>query len=158
MKKVDKRNRNKVLLCTAFLRSDHLVSADVNTDCQSMSNVLVADDDAGSLQLMRHILERARHQVFLARDAETALGMARSIAFDCIILDDNMPRHTGAQLCRAVREQSANPNAPVLLISAGLRINDPAYVASSGATAVIRKPCLPADVVRIITRALSAPC
>lgn len=140
------------------MRPYRLVSADVNTDTQSMSNVLVADDDAGSLQLMRHILERARHHVFLAADAETALGLARTIAFDCIILDDSMPRHSGAELCRAVREQSANPNAPVLLISAGMRINDPDYVASSGAAAVIRKPCLPADVVRIITRALGACC
>lgn len=123
-----------------------------------MGNVLIADDDPGSLQLMRHILERARHRVFMARDAETALNLARSVAFDCIILDDSMPRHTGAELCRAVRAQSANPCAPVLLISAGLRINDPAYVAASGAAAVIRKPCLPADVMHIVSCALNACC
>lgn len=79
--------------------------------------ILVADDEADILVLLRHILERQGHRVLLAKDGQEAVELFTPAAatVDLVILDLTMPRLTGMQAYEQIH--ALNPATPVLLAS-----------------------------------------
>ncbi|MGH2548550.1 MAG: response regulator, partial [Thermomicrobiales bacterium] len=62
--------------------------------------VLVVDDEADIVSLMRDFLESEGYTVFTASDGLSALEIAQSTALDCVLLDVMMPGMTGFDLLR----------------------------------------------------------
>ena len=65
-----------------------------------MVNILLADDDAGTRELVRRGLESDGHSVTVAEDGEAALEKVRSdaVGFQLVITDIQMPTVDGFQL------------------------------------------------------------
>jgi DNA-binding response OmpR family regulator len=79
------------------------------------STVLVVDDEAAIVELMRDFLEAEGYGVLTAPDGRAALALLEREPVDCLLLDVMMPGLSGFDLCRRIRERS---DVPVLFLSA----------------------------------------
>ncbi len=100
--------------------------------------ILVVDDDAKVLSLMRRGLAFAGYTVDLAPDGEQALGMARAHLPDLVVLDVMLPGIDGLEVCRRLR--AGEPNLPVLMLTAKDRVPDRVAGLDAGADDYLVKP------------------
>jgi len=85
-----------------------------------MSVVLVADDEPAVLDALSEVVEDLGHQVVRARDGWEALQLARARRPSLVVTDHVMPRLSGPDLVRQLREDDVLREVPVLLLSASL--------------------------------------
>jgi len=64
------------------------------------ARILLVEDDDVLRNLLRRNLEARHHQVSVAEDAQSALAFLRTIPFDLVILDINLPDQTGWEILR----------------------------------------------------------
>src|SRR5262249_16606291 len=111
-----------------------------------MSNsILVVDDDPVSIHLLEIILQRGGYRVLSALTGRSGLELVASKRPDVVIIDDMLPGMTGGEMCRQIKDSPEYHNTPVILISAGMRVQDHAYVKKVGADYALAKPILPRD-------------
>ena len=65
--------------------------------------ILIADDNADSLETLQIMLEVMGNEVRVARDGEEAVQVAESFAPDVILLDIGMPKLNGYDACTRIR-------------------------------------------------------
>jgi DNA-binding response OmpR family regulator len=106
--------------------------------------VLVADDDADILLLVRLRLERSGYEVVTARNGTEALALAQERQPDVAIFDVSMPGLTGFDVTRLLRD--ANVQLPVILLTARALESDVEAGAAVGADAYLTKPFSPQDL------------
>jgi DNA-binding response OmpR family regulator len=106
--------------------------------------VLVADDDADILSLVRLRLERSGYSVVSARNGAEALELARERRPDLAILDVAMPELTGLEVTQRLREEHLD--VPVILLTARARDVDVAAGADAGADVYVTKPFSPQEL------------
>ena len=107
-----------------------------------MARVLVIEDHADTLELLRTILTHAGHDVSMAVDGEDGLRRYRTDHPDVVIVDLFLPRMDGLDVISALRED-VGPAAKIIAISAGwsVRAADVLKEATArGADRVLRKP------------------
>jgi len=78
-------------------------------------NVLLVDDEAGMLKLMKTMLQSGGHQVFEARSGHEALTLADEHDVDILIADVVLEDIDGPALAHSLVEQ--RPHLPVLFVS-----------------------------------------
>ncbi len=83
-----------------------------------MSLVLIADDEEPTLEILAEVMSGLGHQVLQAHDGEEALILARTHSPHLVITDFMMPRRTGVELIRSLRNEPTLKNTPIILISA----------------------------------------
>src|SRR5215217_5921281 len=71
--------------------------------------VLVVDDDADLLYLTSYALRREGFTVIPASDGQQAVQRWESETLDLVVLDANMPKMNGFEVCRKIRQGSATP-------------------------------------------------
>jgi CheY-like chemotaxis protein len=108
-----------------------------------MMKLLAVDDDPVFLAILVPMLGALGHKdVTVSRSAGDALAKLqdKSLEFDCILMDIQMPGMSGVELCEAVRSIPAYHRTPIMMITAmsGKRFIDNAF--SVGATDFITKP------------------
>jgi len=103
----------------------------------SLSQILVADDDPGIVQLLKVLIEREGFSVDVARDGREALEKIERGSYVLILLDLQMPYVNGFDVLDRLRVRSRRPVVLVVtaLPSSQLTLLDPDVV-----HAVIRKP------------------
>jgi two-component system phosphate regulon response regulator PhoB len=106
--------------------------------------VLVADDDPDIRQLVRLRLERSGYDVISAEDGQAALDLARDRHPDVAILDISMPKMSGLEVARVLRDQHAA--LPVILLTARARDEDVLEGANAGVDRYITKPFSPQEL------------
>ncbi|MCK4602568.1 MAG: response regulator, partial [Phycisphaerae bacterium] len=79
----------------------------------SGKTVLVVDDSTDYLESTKTLLEREGHRVLCAESGEEALQILRENHVDLILLDYYMPKMTGEEVVKRLRE--FNPYVPVVL-------------------------------------------
>ena len=99
--------------------------------------ILVVDDERVLVKGIKFNLESEGYQVEVGYDGEQAVEMARSGAFDLIILDLMMPKIDGLQACMRIREFS---NVPVIMLTARSEDADKIIGFECGADDYITKP------------------
>jgi two-component system OmpR family response regulator len=75
----------------------------------SNRTILVADDDAGILQVVEFALKKAGFEVIKARNGKEALELFHSCKPDLLVLDIMMPELDGIEVCRRIRAVSETP-------------------------------------------------
>jgi signal transduction histidine kinase len=68
------------------------------------AKILAIDDDPDILFIIRAYLEPLGYEVTLANGGDQALDIASALTFDLILCDVGMPRHSGLDVCRLLRE------------------------------------------------------
>lgn len=108
------------------------------------STILIADDDPHIRELLAFALAKAGMATLQAGDGEAALARAADSSPDLIILDINMPRMDGLEVCRRLR--AAN-QVPVLFLSSRDDEIDRVLGLEMGADDYVVKPFSPREVV-----------
>ena len=101
--------------------------------------ILVVDDEPDMLVLLSRIIkEETRHQVVTENDPVKALALFRQERFDLVILDLKMPKMSGIELLREVK--NIQPDVSVVIITAFASIETAVEAIREGAFDYITKP------------------
>jgi len=106
--------------------------------------ILVVDDELDIVKVVRAYLEQSGFRVITASDGEQALAMFRHEQPDLIVLDLNLPKMDGLDVCRAIRRDS---NVPIIMLTARVDETDRLIGLEIGADDYIVKPFSPREVV-----------
>ncbi len=106
--------------------------------------ILVVDDDAKIVQLVRTYLEREGFRVATAHDGRRALAAFHESRPALIVLDLMLPEIDGLEVCRTVRGES---EVPILMLSARSTVADRIHGITEGADDYLPKPFSPAELV-----------
>ncbi|MEK6738882.1 MAG: response regulator [Planctomycetota bacterium] len=104
------------------------------------AKILVTDDIKQNVKLLRVILTASDYDVVEAYDGEEALEKAKAERPDLIIMDVMMPRLTGYEACRKLREDDALRDIPVIMVTALHEMDDRIKGIEAGADDFISKP------------------
>ncbi len=108
-----------------------------------MAKILVAEDDLDIRELVVLTLQFHGHQVTSASDGAQAVEKALGDSFDLILMDVRMPRMTGYEACRRLRETDATREIPIIFLSAKGQESEIRAGIEAGATQYILKPFAP---------------
>ncbi|MEO6670892.1 MAG: ATP-binding protein [Ferruginibacter sp.] len=104
-------------------------------------SILVIDDEPVNLQVLTNHLKLNNYSVKTALSGEEALElMIKDGPPDVIVLDVMMPRMSGFDVCRKIREIYPASNVPIILLTAKDRISDLTEGFSAGANDYLVKP------------------
>ncbi len=125
-----------------------------------MANILVAEDERDIRELINFTLMFAGHTVTLAANGAEALELATKAQADAtkpdlIMMDVRMPKMTGYDACRQIRQLEAYKETPVVFLSAKGQDEEIQTGMSVGATAYILKPFSPDDLIRRVAELTS---
>ena len=107
---------------------------------QTRARILVADDDQAVLQVLETVLSGDGYQVITAEDGQAALELARTDAFDLILLDVQMPRLDGLATARQLRREPKLAEVPIVMLTARTADRDIEAAFAEGVTDYITKP------------------
>jgi len=116
--------------------------------------VLVVDDDAKTVELVKLYLNRDGYRVLTAYDGIEALRLAREGHPDLIVLDLMLPGIDGLEICRILRTES---DVPVIMLTAKTTDQDKLAGLDLGADDYVTKPFSPRELaarVRAVLRRL----
>jgi two-component system alkaline phosphatase synthesis response regulator PhoP len=102
--------------------------------------VLVVEDEPNIRELVAFHLGLEGLQVFQAKDGDEALRIVRSQPFDLCVLDLMLPKVDGLAVCRAIRREPLNADAPILMLTARREEADKVLGLESGADDYLTKP------------------
>jgi DNA-binding response OmpR family regulator len=109
--------------------------------------VLVADDEPDLRSLVEFSLRGAGYEVTTAADGDEALAIALSLQPDLAVLDVRMPKLSGLEVTRRMRENESTADTPVLLLTAAVEKEDVAQGFAAGAYGYLEKPFDPWELL-----------
>jgi len=109
--------------------------------------ILVVDDDAKIVRLVRTYLEREGFTVVTAADGPAALDAIETHAPALVVLDLMLPELDGRAVIRAVRRDEEAAHTPILVLSARSSTIDRIAGLEDGADDYLPKPFSPAELV-----------
>jgi len=109
--------------------------------------ILLVDDDASIIDVLRGYLEQAGFQVLEARDGERALALAREESPELIVLDLMLPAKDGFEVTRTLRADPDLSAIPILMLTARVDDVDKIVGLELGADDYVTKPFNPREVV-----------
>ncbi len=125
-------------------------------------HILIVEDEADLVTLLKYNLESEGYAVSTAPDAETGLGLLRDEARpDLIVLDWMLPGMSGMGMCRAVRADPETADIPIIMLTARGEETDTIRGLDSGADDYMSKPFsvkeLAARIRAVLRRSNAAP-
>jgi two-component system alkaline phosphatase synthesis response regulator PhoP len=112
-----------------------------------MNKILVIDDEANILRLVRDYLVQAGYSVLTASNADTGLHTLRRELPDLLVLDLGLPDQDGWDLTRLIRADRQLCNLPIIMLTARVDESDRIIGLELGADDYITKPFNPREVV-----------
>lgn len=114
-------------------------------------SVLVVDDDVNMLAMLEKFLRRAGYSVQTTSDSVNALAMVEENLYDIIITDIQMPRATGMDLLKRVRDLGRD--SMVVMITAFGSVDSAVNAMKAGAYDYISKPFNIDEILALLERA-----
>lgn len=102
--------------------------------------ILVVEDEAALLALLRYNLERQGFNVDEATDGQEALLRIAEAKPDLVLLDWMLPAMSGIEVCRQIRRRPATRDLPVIMVTARTEDQDAVRALDTGADDYIAKP------------------
>jgi two-component system phosphate regulon response regulator PhoB len=121
--------------------------------------ILVVEDEAPLLEVLRYNLEKEGYLVDVAEDGAVALDKVQRNTPDLIILDWMLPELSGVEVCRQLRAERDTKEVPVIMLTARGEEADRLKGLASGADDYVVKPFSPAELlarVRAVLRRSTA--
>lgn len=120
-----------------------------------MKNVLIADDDFISLEVLKAMLSLYPISLHSAQDGKAALELAQQVQPHLIILDYEMPEYTGAEVCQQLRQQAIFTHTPILALTSHQTPEEVALCQAAGMNQVLYKPVSPDALAAVMAKYLS---
>ncbi len=119
--------------------------------------VLIADDHPQIVELIEAYLEPLNLDVAVARDGREALECVARERPDVILLDIMMPRLSGYEVCRRIKEADETRDIRVIMITALNELGDVERARESGADEFISKPVNKIELLALVAKMLDNP-
>jgi two-component system alkaline phosphatase synthesis response regulator PhoP len=113
------------------------------------STILVVDDNAQNLELLQAYLEDIDCRTIPAKDGIEALEIMKKSVPDLVLLDVMMPRMSGFEVCRRIKNNPATAAVPVIMVTALNELGDIERAIDSGTDDFLSKPI---NKLELITR------
>ncbi len=120
------------------------------------ARILVVDDDADSLEIVRTYLESRGYRVTTAADGKEALAMLEDARPDLVLLDVMMPGLDGWEVARTIKDHPEFSATRVVMLTARSDFTDKQRGLRAGADDNIVKPMRLEDLGRKVERNLEA--
>ncbi len=123
-----------------------------------LCHILVADDEPHIGRIIKMKLEQGPFRVSLAYDGQEALDFVNSAEqLDLVLLDLMMPKLSGLDVLRRVREQERFKSLPCIILTAGGDAKHERDALELGATQFLTKPFSPKKLYALVARLTGAP-
>lgn len=120
-----------------------------------MVKILIAEDDKDIRDLIVLTLQFHGFDVQSVEDGKAAVEKAKDNSFDIILMDVRMPRMTGYEACRRLKEMDHTAEIPVVFLSAKGQDAEIQTGIDAGAVDYILKPFSPDALVNTINKVLN---
>src|SRR5258706_5588621 len=120
------------------------------------TRVLIVDDSATIVALMRKFLQQSGYATLEAGDAEKGIELARSERPDLVFLDIVLPNMNGFQALRILRRDPLTKDIPIIMISGNEQATEQFYAQRIGADDFMKKPFSRSEVFVRIEKLLDA--
>jgi two-component system, cell cycle response regulator DivK len=117
--------------------------------------ILVVEDNELNLKLFRDLLEARGYKVVPTKDGTEALGLARQIKPDLIIMDIQLPEISGLEVTKWIKDEDALKTIPIIAVTAFAMKGDEEKIRESGCEAYIAKPMSVMNFLNTVKRFLS---
>ncbi len=109
-------------------------------------HILVVEDEAPIVELLRYNLETSGYSVSVATDGDEALERVAEEQPDAVLLDWMLPRKSGIEVCRELRAKASTRLLPIILLTARGEEADRVRGLETGADDYIVKPFSPREL------------
>jgi two-component system cell cycle response regulator DivK len=116
--------------------------------------VLLVEDDAISLRLMRDVLEAQGYRTEQTTNGLDAFSAAQRLRPDLIVLDIGLPGMDGVEVTRKLKAEPQLSHIPVLAVSAYAMPADEERLLKAGGAAYLTKPLSFVEFVRVVNSLL----
>jgi signal transduction histidine kinase/CheY-like chemotaxis protein len=120
------------------------------------TSMLVVDDNEFNLDVARGVLEDIGVVVHTAANGALAIAKLQDSAFDCVLMDVQMPVMDGYTATRQIRADARLQQTLVIAMTANASGSDHALCLQAGMDDVIRKPIEPTKMFLVLARGLQA--
>jgi len=121
-------------------------------------HVLVADDEPHIGRIIKMKLEQGPFRVSLAYDGQEALeAITGDEPVDLAVLDLMMPKLSGLDVLKQIREQEKFKSLPCIILTAGGDAKHERDALALGATQFLTKPFSPKKLYALVARLTGAP-
>lgn len=107
---------------------------------EKYKKILVVDDTIENLNILKDILEKANYQVYLSKDGNTAIQIAKDLKPDLVLLDILMPIIDGYETCKILKNTFETKDIPIIFLSALTDSEDKVKAFDVGGVDYIPKP------------------
>jgi two-component system cell cycle response regulator DivK len=118
------------------------------------ARILVVEDNAMNLKLVRDVLQHAGYDVLEASTGEDGLRVAREMAPDLVLMDLQLPGIDGTETLRRLRHDSPDRRVPVVAVTAFAMPEDRERATRAGFDGYVEKPisvrALPGQVAEFL--------
>ena len=123
-----------------------------------LCHILVADDEPHIGRIIKMKLEQGPFKVSIAYDGQEALDFINGEEqLDLVLLDLMMPKLSGLDVLRQVREQEKFKSLPCIILTAGGDAKHERDALALGATQFLTKPFSPKKLYALVARLTGAP-
>ncbi len=109
--------------------------------------ILIIDDKAENLQLLKEILKAENYEIKASTDANFAIKSAKILKPDLILLDIKMPLQDGYEICSIIKKDKELEDIPVIFISALDDVESKVKAFEEGGVDYITKPFEKEEVI-----------
>ena len=109
--------------------------------------VLVVEDEAALVAMLRYNLEKQGFQVEEAVDGQEAIARITESPPDIVLLDWMLPVMSGIEVCRQIRRRPATRDLPVIMVTAQSEDQDAVRGLNTGADDYITSPFSPRELI-----------
>jgi two-component system cell cycle response regulator DivK len=114
----------------------------------STARILVVEDNARNLKLVRDVLDHYGYEVVAAGTGEEGVRLAGETEPDLILMDLQLPGIDGTETLRRIRATARGADVPVLAVTAFAMDSDRHRALDSGFDGYLQKPLSVRDLVR----------
>jgi len=114
--------------------------------------VLIADDDRDATLSLATLLKLEGHEVRQVYDGSATLDAAREFEPDVIVVDIGMPKLSGYDVARALRERYGNGGPLLIALTGWKQASDKILAMIAGFDHHVAKPYEPATLLSLISR------
>lgn len=115
-----------------------------------VQKILVVDDSQADRDHLTNLLTGAGYSVDTAENGEKAIEQVKASAPDAILMDVNMPEMDGFAATRALKNDAATKDIPVVLVTSKDQKADKAWGQMLGAAGYVTKPYADDEIISTV--------
>ena len=117
--------------------------------------ILYIEDNEYNRKIVRQLLGRTSYRLKEAVDGEAGVAAALEAPPDLILMDVQLPKMSGLDVTRALRDDPATADVPIIVVTSFALSGDEQRAMAAGASAYIAKPYSPRELLALINTFLA---